>query len=222
MKAMILAAGRGERMRPLTDAAPKPLLKIAGKPLIQHHVEALARGGVDEIVINLAWRGAQISEFLGNGASYGVKITYSDEGEEALETGGGVHRALTLLGGQPFWLVNGDIFCDYPYRARSLEPGILSHLVLVANPDHHRDGDFSLDGDRVLPQGGDKLTFSGISVLHPDLFADATPGKFPLAPLLINAMRTGAVSGEKYSGLWTDVGTPERLEALERKLLQVR
>jgi MurNAc alpha-1-phosphate uridylyltransferase len=218
MNAMILAAGRGERMRPLTDATPKPLLRIAGKPLIEYHVEALARAGIENLVINLAWQGERISGFLGDGSKYGLRIAYSDEGPEALETGGGVCKALPLLGAEPFWLVNGDIFSDFDYPSRRLAPGKLGHLLLVPNPDHNAAGDFCLDGDNVSESGGEAQTFSGISLLHPDLFADASPGKFPLAPLLVDAMQSGQITGEMFSGFWIDVGTPERLRDLKRRL----
>jgi MurNAc alpha-1-phosphate uridylyltransferase len=218
MKAMILAAGRGERMRPLTDEMPKPLLPVNGKPLIEYHIESLVRGGIREIVINLAWLGGQIRDSLGMGSKYGIKITYSDEGPEALETGGGIFRALPLLGDEPFWLVNGDIFCVYDYRERGLTDGMLGHLVMVPNPRQHMEGDFSLMNDKVTARAAQTLTYSGIALLHPALFAGCIDGKFPLAPLLNKAIEQGALSGERFDGHWVDVGTPERLTELDRLL----
>jgi MurNAc alpha-1-phosphate uridylyltransferase len=218
MKAMILAAGRGERMRPLTDATPKPLLEVGGRALIEHHVRSLAGAGIRDLVINLAWRGAQIREFLGDGTKYGVSIAYSDEGAEALETGGGIHHALPLLGQDPFWLVNGDVYCEFDYPERRLADGGLGHLLLVPNPEHNSSGDFGLDGELVVPTATETWTYSGIALLEPRLFADATPGKFPLAPLLVDAMANKGISGEIYRGRWVDVGTPERFHELNRVL----
>lgn len=218
MKAMILAAGRGERMRPLTDSTPKPLLEVGGRALIEHHIDGLAAAGVEEIVINLSWHGEQIMGFLGNGSKYGSKITYSDEGSVALETGGGIHRALPMLGDEPFWLVNGDVFCDFSYPELSLAPRLLGHLLLVPNPDHNLRGDFALDDDIVLAEGDPLWTYSGIALLRPEIFASCAPGKFPLAPLLIDAMDRRQISGEIYGGRWVDVGTPERLRSLDAEL----
>jgi MurNAc alpha-1-phosphate uridylyltransferase len=218
MKAMILAAGRGERMRPLTDSTPKPLLEVGGRALIEHHLAALAGAGVVDVVVNLSWLGQQIREFLGQGDKYGLRIAYSEEGPEALETGGGIHKALPLLGGEPFWLVNGDVYCEFDYRVQTLESGLLGHLLLVPNPEHNPAGDFGLVGDRVTSSGAPMWTYSGIAVLHPDLFASSRPGKFPLAPLLIEAMEHRAIGGEIFDGRWTDVGTPERLRQLDAEL----
>lgn len=215
---MILAAGRGERMRPLTDATPKPLLSVGGKPLIEHHIDALARAGIEELVINLSWRGDQIRDFLGNGSKYGLEIAYSEEGPEPLETGGGVFHALPLLGSDAFWLVNGDVYCEFNYGPLHLNRGILGHLVLVPNPGHHPDGDFYLDHGRLRSRGKKSMTYSGLAFLHPDLFKDAAPGKFPLAPLLVTAMNQDAITGEQFDGSWVDVGTPERLRKLEQRL----
>jgi MurNAc alpha-1-phosphate uridylyltransferase len=214
MKAMILAAGRGERMRPLTDAVPKPLLPVRGRPLIEHHVVALARAGVTDLVINLGWLGAQVREHLGDGSRLGVRITWSDEGFPPLETGGGIHRALPLLGTGPFWLVNSDVFCDYRFGSHVLPAGVLAHLVLVPNPPHHPAGDFGLEGSFVTPGDAGRLTYSGIALMHPALFAGCEPGRFPLAPVLCAAIARRAVTGEVYTGEWSDVGTPERLAAL--------
>ncbi len=220
MRAMILAAGRGERMRPLTDQTPKPLLEVGGKPLIQYHIEALRDAGFRELVVNHAHLGNQIVERLGDGAQFGVHITYSAEPEGALETGGGIKQALPLLGEQPFLVINGDIWTDYPYQQLYREPEGLAHLVLIDNPPHHVQGDFQLNGRRVTTDGENKLTFSGIGLYRPDLFADSPGGAFPLAPLLRRAMQTGQVSGEYYQGRWLDIGTPQRLAELNRELLR--
>lgn len=214
MKAMILAAGRGERLRPLTDTVPKPLLCVRGRPLIEFHVEALGRAGIHELVVNLGWLGGRLREHLGDGSRLGASVAYSEEGYPPLETGGGIHRALGLLGPEPFWVVNGDVFCDFVFDRRGLPPGVVAHLVLVPNPPQHPLGDFALAGGRVRDAGADRLTFSGISLLHPALFAGCAPGRFPLAPLLRAAMARDAVTGELFTGAWNDVGTPERLAGL--------
>ncbi len=219
MKAMILAAGRGERMRPLTDHTPKPLLPAGGKPLIVHHIERLAAAGLRDIVINHAHLGEQIETALGNGAGLGVNIAYSPEGEgRALETGGGIYKALTLLGPDPFLVINADIWTDLDFANLTLAPGDLAHLVLVDNPPHHPKGDFVLSHGRVLTNGDSRLTFSGIGVYHPALFAGCTPGAFPLAPLLRSAMTRGLVGGSHHRGMWIDIGTPQRLADLDRML----
>ena len=216
MKAMILAAGRGERMRPYTDLTPKPLLSVGGRRLIEYHLNALAGIGVTDIVINHAHLGHQIETVLGDGRRYGVSIHYSAEGEQGLETGGGIFNALPLLGHDPFIVVNGDIWTDYPYVQLPRQPQGLAHLVLVDNPEFNGKGDFSLDSHaRVHDGDGDALTFSGIAVYHPELFAACQAGVFPLAPLLRQAMARGQVSGEHYTGQWVDVGTPQRLQALQ-------
>jgi MurNAc alpha-1-phosphate uridylyltransferase len=213
---MILAAGRGERMRPLSDAVPKVLLEVQGKPLIVRTIEALARAGITEIVINHAHLGHLIERALGDGRRYGVAIRYSAEGE-ALETAGGIAKALPLLGAEPFLAVNGDIFCDFDFSslaARSLGAD-LAHLVLVANPPHHPQGDFSLHGSRAADAGQPKWTFSGIGLYQPALFAGIRQGaKGQLAPLLRAAMARGLVSGQVHRGEWHDVGTPQRLAEL--------
>ncbi|WP_411383665.1 N-acetylmuramate alpha-1-phosphate uridylyltransferase MurU [Pseudomonas sp. L7] len=217
MKAMILAAGKGERMRPLTLHTPKPLVPAAGKPLIEYHFEALARAGVRDVVINHAWLGQQIEDHLGDGSRFGLKIRYSPEGEP-LETGGGIFKALPLLGDAPFLLVNGDVWTDYDFKRLCQPLEGLAHLVLVDNPGHHGRGDFRLDGTRVV-DGDDTpgtLTFSGLSVLDPKLFESCQPGAFKLAPLLRQAMAAGQVTGEHYPGQWIDVGTLERLAEVER------
>jgi N-acetyl-alpha-D-muramate 1-phosphate uridylyltransferase len=205
-------------MRPLTDERPKPLLEVGQRALIEYHLQALAGAGVDRVVINLSWKGGQIRDFLGDGSKYGLSVIYSDEGPEALETGGGVYRALPELGTQPFWLVNGDVYCEFDYPRSVLAAGVLGHLILVPNPVHNPGGDLCLAGDRVRTGGGERSTYSGIALLHPRLFADASPGKFPLAPLLVKAMESGLITGELFKGRWLDVGTPERLQALDREM----
>jgi MurNAc alpha-1-phosphate uridylyltransferase len=214
MKAMILAAGRGERMRPLTDTVPKPLLPARGRPLIEFHFAALARAGIHDLVINLGWLGGRLRDHVGDGGRFGARVAWSEEGYPPLETGGGIHHALPLLGPAPFWVVNGDVFCEFAFDQRALPPGVLAHLVLVPNPPQHPAGDFGLAGGRVNDGATGRLTYSGISVLHPELFAGCAPGRFPLAPLLRAAMARGAVTGELFTGAWSDVGTPERLAAL--------
>ncbi|SDH89514.1 MurNAc alpha-1-phosphate uridylyltransferase [Pseudomonas flavescens] len=220
MKAMILAAGKGERLRPLTLHTPKPLVKAAGVPLIDYHVRALARAGFNELVVNHAWLGQQIEDYLGEGERYGVRIRYSAEGEP-LETGGGIFKALPLLGDEPFVVVNGDIFTDYDFATLRRPLRGQAHLVLVDNPPHHPQGDFLLQDGQVADAvaGRDSLTYSGIAVLHAALFEGCRPGAFKLAPLLRNAMAAGAVSGERFSGCWVDVGTHERLAEVERLLM---
>ncbi len=222
MKAMILAAGRGERLRPFTDHTPKPLLPLAGKPLIVWHIEALVAAGIRDIVINHAWLGEQIEAALGAGEALGARIVYSPEGGQALETGGGIHRALPLLGDAPFLVVNGDICTDYDFSRLPARPGGLAHLVLVANPPHHPAGDFFLAHGRVTDDAADsdapRLTFSGIGLYSPRLFEGCAAGRFPLAPLLRRAMTEGRVSGECHGGRWVDVGTPQRRDEAERLL----
>ena len=221
MRAMILAAGRGQRMRPLTDHTPKPLLPVAGQPLIAWHLQRLAGSGIRDIVINHAWLGQQIVDRLGNGDRWGVKITYSAE-DPALETAGAIARALPWLGHEPFLVVNGDIWCDWDFTqalqiGASLQAsGCQAHLVLVNNPAHHPAGDFVLDDQsRVAAAGQRRLTFSGIGVYHPALFARLDPNQpAALAPVLRQAMQREVVSGEHYRGYWLDVGTPDRLDAL--------
>jgi MurNAc alpha-1-phosphate uridylyltransferase len=216
MRAMILAAGRGERMKPLSDAIPKVLLEVRGKPLIVRLIESLARSGVREIVINHAHLGHMIEAALGDGRRFGVAVRYSPEAQ-ALETAGGIAQALPLLGSAPFLAVNGDILCDFDFStlvARELGRN-LAHLVLVANPPHHPEGDFSLAGSTVGEAGSAKLTFSGIGLYRPELFASIKAGsKGQLAPLLRAAMARGLVSGELHRGEWHDVGTPRRLAEL--------
>lgn len=221
MKVMILAAGKGERLRPLTLHTPKPLVQAGGLPLIEHQLLSLRRAGFDELVINHAWLGQQIEDYLGDGARFDVSIRYSAEGEP-LETGGGIFRALPLLGGEPFAVANGDIWTDFDYAHlhNALADGDLAHLVLVANPEHNGRGDFCLREGRVSDyrEGEPSFTYSGIAVLHPALFAACQDGAFKLAPLLREAMAAGRVSGELHEGRWVDVGTHERLAEVERLL----
>ena len=218
MKAMILAAGRGERMRPLTDHTPKPLLTVGGKPLIVWHLERLAKAGFKEVVINHAHLGEQIEEVLGDGSVWGLTIQYSPE-TIALETAGGIANALPLLGEAPFLVVNGDVFTEIDFGALQLVSPNLAHLVMVDNPPQHPDGDFVVDSGKVTNQGNHKLTFSGIGIYHPALFVDVERGKAAkLAPLLRSAMIKGLVTGEHYQGVWHDIGTPERLSFLDKQL----
>ncbi len=221
---MILAAGRGERMRPLTDRLPKPLIEAAGRPLITHLIERLARAGFTDLVVNVSHLAGMIERGLGDGSRYGVHIAYSRE-EQALETGGGIAYALPLLGDQPFVVVNSDIYSDFDFArlasaAAALGAGTArAHLVLVDNPPHHPEGDFSLSDGKVSENGLRRLTFSGIGAYVPALFAGVTRGaKCQLAALLRPAMAQGAVSGERHPGLWMDIGTPQRLAELERVL----
>lgn len=208
---MLLAAGRGERMRPATDHTPKPMLEVAGRPLIEHAINRLARAGIKDLVINHAWLGHRIVESLGDGRALGVRIRYSAEPPGALETGGGIRHALSLLGSEPFVVCNADLWCDYDFTGLALAPEFLCHLVLVPNPAHHPEGDFHLRNGRVDNEGEPRLTFSGIGVYRPALFRRRPPGRFPLAPLLREAMAEHAVSGERFDGVWNDVGTPQRL-----------
>ena len=218
MKAMLLAAGRGERMRPLTDRLPKPLLPVGGEPLVGHQLRILAAAGCREIVMNCAWLGDVLRAALGDGSRWGVEITYSPEPWPALDTGGGIQQALPLLGPAPFLLVNGDVWCEWSPAALQLEPGLLAQLLLVPNPPHNPGGDFGLEQGRVVPGGTVRYTYSGIALLHPELFTGCAHGRFPLAPLLQQAAAGGKVSGILHEGPWLDVGTPERLYALQAGL----
>lgn len=235
MKAMVLAAGRGERMRPLTLDRPKPLLEAGGLPLIVHHLHALAMAGFREVVINVCWLGGQIRAALGDGSRYNVRIEYSDEGPEPLETGGGIFRALPLLGRAPFLVLNGDVWTDYPFAKlrESLRAGDLAQLVLVPNPAHNARGDFVLRAGRIVEPAlepgrdgerggeddpGERLTFSGVGVYRPELFAGCRDGVFKLGPLIRAAAREGRVGGELHDGEWTDIGTPGRLAELDGRL----
>jgi len=218
MKAMILAAGRGERMRPLSDNTPKPLLQVAGKSLIQWHLEALVRLGIEDVVINLAWHGAQIRAALGDGTRYGIRITYSEEGEHALETGGGIYRALPLLG-ERFLVISADVWTDYPLRNCLQRPtaGDVAHFVVVPNPDYHPRGDFGLHAGRMT-QHAELLTYANIGCFSAEFFAACQPGRFPLAPLMREWINAGRVSGELHTGGWCNVGTPAQLAMLDAQL----
>lgn len=216
MHALIFAAGRGERMRPLTDATPKPLLEAGGKRLIEWHLQALARAGVREVVINTAHLAEQFPAALGDGARWGLRIRYSYEGPEPLETGGGMLRALSLLGDAPFIAVNGDIWTDFDFSRLPTNPEGLAHLVLVDNPPQHRQGDFALRDGRVYDEP--QLTFAGIGVYRPELVADHAPGIFGITPILREAMRAGRIGGEHYRGAWSDIGTPQRLADLNARM----
>lgn len=218
MRAMILAAGRGERLRPLTDSVPKPLLEVGGKPLIEHHLDHLASAGFREVVINLSHLGDQIRDTLGNGKTWGLNIHYSPEPPGALDTGGGIKQALPLLGESPFAIINGDIFSSYPLaRLRAIKCDH-AHLVLVPNPAHNSKGDFVLQGGYLNEDGEPRHTFSGISVYHPRFFDTAPTGSFSVVPMLQAAMALQQVTGQLYKGVWHDIGTLERLEELREQL----
>ena len=219
MKAMILAAGRGERMRPLTDTTPKPLLPVGGKPLMQYHIESLKAAGITDIVINLAWLGGLIRDALGDGTRFGVRIAYSDEGDSALETGGGIFEALPLLGPEPFLVVSGDIWtdCSLARVSNSLAAGDVAHFVMVPNPEFHARGDFALKDGRLVAVG-ERLTYANIGVFRSEFFAGCTRGRFPLAPLMHEWIGKGRVSGELYEGRWCNVGTPAQLAELDVEL----
>jgi MurNAc alpha-1-phosphate uridylyltransferase len=216
MKAMILAAGRGERMRPLTDKTPKPLLKVKGKPLIVWHIEKLASLGFSEIVINIAHLGNQITEALGDGSKWGVSLIYSDEQEcGALESAGGIIKALPLLEDKIFLVVNSDIWCDYEFESNFNLNGDLAHLILVSNPEHNHEGDFALHKNRVVNDAKKKFTFSGIGYYSAELFRGLECKKTPLAPLLREAIENNRISGTLYEGKWHDIGTPQRLAEVQ-------
>jgi N-acetyl-alpha-D-muramate 1-phosphate uridylyltransferase len=221
MKAMLLAAGRGERLRPITDSVPKPLIRIAGRPLIGYHLAALARAGIREVVINVSWLGAQLRAALGDGAAYGVSITWSDEGPVPFETGGGIFRALPVLGPEHFLVVNADIWTDIDFGALSIEPDAWAHLVLVPNPAHHPRGDFGLEQGRVIAADTERLTYSGVGLYRPEFFAGCQPGRFPLLPLLNRAIAARRVRGHVHRGQWSDIGTPQRLADLADIPLQL-
>ncbi len=212
---MLLAAGRGERMRPLTDTVPKPLLMVRDKPLIVYHLEKLARSGVRQVVINLSWLGEQIRAALGDGTRWNLRIHYSDEGPNALETGGGIQRALPWLGPAPFMVVNADVFTDFDFGALSIGPEALAQLLLVPNPAHHPRGDFALSDGRIVDAPAREWTYACIGLFRPELFAERAPGRFPLLPVLQRAIALGRLHGQTYRGRWSDVGTADRLAALQ-------
>lgn len=219
MKAVVLAAGRGERLRPLTDTTPKPLIEVRGKPLVVHHLERLRDAGFTQLHINTSWLAEKLQAALGDGGRYGVHIHYSYEGPEPLETGGGLFKMLPALGRDPFLVVNGDVFTDFPFEIlkHRLKPGFLAHLVMVPNPPHHPEGDFHLSPAGHLRQEGEpKLTYSGIGIYRAEFFKGCRAGQFPLLPLFKQAMADEALSGERYVGRWSDVGTPESLTDLNK------
>ncbi len=216
MKCMLLAAGRGERLRPITDNIPKPLVKVAGKPLIEYHLQNLKDAGFNEVVINLSYLGKKIENYLGDGEKYGLNIQYSNEGDEPLETAGGIIQALPLLGEKPFLVINADIWCDHSLSFASLSEDKLAHLVLVNNPKHNPEGDFVYEFGRVYNSGKNTFTFSGIGIYHPALFKDISNGKKALAPILRDAIVRQQVSAEYFSGNWFDSGTQERLDEVDK------
>lgn len=216
MIAMILAAGRGERLRPLTETTPKALVEVRGRSLLERHLDRLAAAGIDTVVINLGWLGDLIAGRIGSGQAYGLTVIYSPEGDDILETGGGIHRALPLLGPDPFLVVNADIYTDVPLPPAGLADTDLGHLVLVPRPAHKERGDFDLRDGRICESDDAAYTFTGVAVYRPEFFARCEPGRFPLAPMLKAAARAGQLAGSVYGGTWEDVGTPERLADLNR------
>lgn len=214
MIAMLLAAGRGERLRPLTDNIPKALVEVRGETLLERHLRAVRAAGINTVVVNLGWHGEQIVERIGSGRDFGLEVIYSPEGDNILETGGGIHRALPMLGSQPFLVTNADVYTDMPLPAGDLDDGELGHLVLVPRPPEKSCGDFDLVDGRVRNGSRPPYTFSGVAVYRPEFFAGCTPGRFPLAPMLRSAADAGQLCGSLYAGLWKDVGTPERLSEL--------
>lgn len=211
---MILAAGRGERLRPLTDKVPKSLVEVRGESLLERHLHNVRAAGIESVVINLGWLGERIVERVGSGAAYGLDVAYSDERGDVLETGGGIHKALPQLGDDPFLVINADIYTDMPVPDIVLAEEHLGHLVLVPMPDYRQQGDFELDNGLVRNGERPALTFSGVAIYRPELFAGCEAGRFPLAPILREAADAGSLSGSLYDGLWADIGTPERLAAL--------
>jgi MurNAc alpha-1-phosphate uridylyltransferase len=218
VKALLLAAGRGERMRPLTDTLPKPLLPVGGRPLIAWHLAALARAGIREVVINLSWLGGTLRAALGDGSAYGVSLAYSEEGPVALETGGGIVRALPLLGPQPFLVVSGDVWTELDFARVRLEPDALAHLVLIPNPPHHPRGDFGLQSGWVVNRDSERLTYGNVGIYRPEFFAGFADGRFPLIQPLKRGIDARQVRGEIFGGRWCDVGTPARLAELNESL----
>ena len=216
MIAMILAAGRGERLRPLTESTPKALVEVRGRSLLERHLDKIRSAGIETVVINLGWLGEKIAGKIGSGRAYGLTVVYSPEGDDILETGGGIHRALPLLGSEPFLVVNADIYTDMPLPPAGLADEDLGHLVLVPRPPHKQQGDFDLQDGRVRNSSSAAYTFSGVAVYRPEFFAGCEAGRFPLAPMLRTAARAGRLAGSLHRGLWEDVGTPERLAELNR------
>ena len=214
MIAMILAAGRGERLRPLTDSAPKALAEVRGQSLLERHLQAMSDAGIETVVINLGWLGEQIAERIGSGADYGLNVIYSPEDDGILETGGGIHRALPMLGNEPFLVVNADIFTDMPMPGTDLDEQTLGKLILVPTPTHKAHGDFDVVDGRLRNAAEPQLTFSGVAIYRPEFFANCKAGRFSVAPMLRAAADANKLAASQYSGTWVDVGTIERLEAL--------
>ena len=220
--AVVMAGGMGERLRPLTDTLPKPLVAVGGRPLISWHLAALARAGVREVIINLSWLGERLRATLGDGREFGVTIRYSEEGPVPLETGGGILRALPLLGPEPFLVVSGDVWTDIDFARLHLEPDALAHLVLIPNPPHHPRGDFGLEGDLIVSAAHARFTYANVGLYRPEFFAGCTAERFPLIEPLNRAIAARRVRGELHHGQWCDVGTPERLAALNARLAAVQ
>ena len=218
MRAMILAAGRGERLRPLTDEMPKPLVEVGGQSLLERHLDHVRAAGIRTVVINLGWLGDQIVERVGSGRRYGLEVVYSQEGDNILETGGGIFKALPTLGDRPFLVINGDIFTDMPVPEVALADEHLGHLVMVPSPEYRAGGDFDIVEGLIRNEDTQSLTFSGVAIYRPEFFADCTAGRFPLAPMLRAAADQGQLSGSIYNGRWADAGTPERLAALRASM----
>jgi len=218
MKAMLLAAGRGERLRPITDSLPKPLVRVGGRPLIAWHLAALSRAGVREVVINLSWLGGQLRAALGDGRDFGIRISWSDEGPVPLETGGGILAALPLLGPGPFLVVSSDIWTDIDFARLRIASEAQAHLVLIENPPHHPRGDFGLEGERVVNRDSDRFTYGNVGLYRPELFSGFSPGRFPLLSALNRGIAARLVTGEIHRGEWCDAGTPERLAGLQARL----
>jgi MurNAc alpha-1-phosphate uridylyltransferase len=216
MIAMLLAAGRGERLRPLTDTIPKALVEVHGVSLLERHLGALQSAGIETVVINLGWHGEQIVERIGSGSGFGLNVVYSPEGEDILETGGGIQRALPMLGADPFLVINADIYTDMPAPTEALGTDDLAHLVLVPTPPDKVSGDFDLTDGRVRNGDVAEYTFSGVTIYRPEFFADCAPGRFSVAPMLRKAADADRLGGSVYAGLWRDVGTPERLAELNK------
>lgn len=214
---MILAAGRGERLRPVTDTMPKALVDVRGENLLERHLCHIKSAGVDTVVINLGWLGEKIIEQIGSGSKYGINVVYSPEADNILDTGGGIHRALPLLGDEPFLVVNADIYTDMQMPMPDLSEDMMGHLVLVPTPEHRSVGDFDLVNGLVRNSQNPELTFSGVAIYRPEFFAQCSAGRFPLAPMLRTAADAGKLAGSRYSGLWEDVGTPARLAELNRR-----
>ena len=214
MIAMILAAGRGERLRPHTDTVPKALVEVCGESPIERHLASLKAAGIDTVIINLGWLGEKIVERIGSGSNYGIDVVYSPEGDNVLETGGGIHRALPMLGIEPFLVVNADIYTDMPMPVRELDSDDVGRLVLVPKSKHTGKGDFDLIGTRVCNAVDPQLTFSGVAIYRPEFFANCAPGRFPLTPMLRAAADAGSLRGDLFAGSWQDVGTVEKLAEL--------